>query len=612
MQKPKTPKLKTPKLKTPKPKTKPKPKSSSPKTSKPKETPWFKRLSLGLKTLSSGVWRGAQNAIVKNATFLGIWIVAGILRFGWLDHHSLWIDELLTIEDAFGLDVTKPFSRTHWLSFLFYRAAAHLGDTEFSLRFPSALAGWLGLPPFYYLMRQGFSKTNALVMTAVLAILPFHIHHSTDARYYTMMFFFSASGLMFLARFCLKASLTSLILFFVCAGANYLCHIASAPASLGAFVGAIAWVLWKWKTWGQTFQRRFSEQRKRLFSWFAWMLLVGKILLLLGILGAGCYVGYRYQIQSIIRQWKQPLPQYIEFSRAFFWRHLGGFAQGRHRIPGWPLYHVGGAFALIGAVAMWKRHRCHALLFTSVYAFGLGMLFLSRATIPYTPKYSSAIVPAFVGWLGFGAIISGQWLAARLRKSPNSAWSWIPLIVLGVLCSRALFRHYTLPYMPIKETLQYVEKHSEDVKPCVVGVSMANFVMARYVDRGKCSLLDELKYKAEWPNVSLTRFLQSMSESEIPTWVAAIRNHSADAKPTMSRGSWTQETALKSLTTSYDMLIWRGEPTNSETQTKSSALSGQGRRYEAEFFQNIRPRWAGVVDLGKGREAAGGHKNNID
>jgi uncharacterized membrane protein len=66
-----------------------------------------------------------------------------------------------------------------------------LNDSDVFLRLPSVLFGVGSLPLCYCVARRLTSATPALLTTLVLAIAPFHIWYSQDARMYAQLLFFS-------------------------------------------------------------------------------------------------------------------------------------------------------------------------------------------------------------------------------------------------------------------------------------------------------------------------------------------------------------------------------------------------------------------------------------
>lgn len=130
-------------------------------------------------------------------------IVAGAtgLRFFKLGDWSFWGDELYTIRDALYA-VSSP--GLHPVSFVLTGFALNLlGISEWSARLVSALIGIVSIPILYFPTRKIFGTGTALVSGALLAISPWHLYWSQNARFYTAMLLFYTIAL-FLFYFALE------------------------------------------------------------------------------------------------------------------------------------------------------------------------------------------------------------------------------------------------------------------------------------------------------------------------------------------------------------------------------------------------------------------------
>jgi uncharacterized membrane protein len=128
------------------------------------------------------------------ATVLGL-----VMRFYHLGAQSLWMDEASSLRNgrAFGagglegmaqVDQIAPLhSITLWLMTVIG------GDSEISLRMPSALAG-IGLIPMVYLLgkRMGLSPWVGAIAALLVAISPYAIWYSQEARMYACLIFVTA------------------------------------------------------------------------------------------------------------------------------------------------------------------------------------------------------------------------------------------------------------------------------------------------------------------------------------------------------------------------------------------------------------------------------------
>ena len=128
---------------------------------------------------------------------LAIMLLGAVLRFYGLGFQSLWGEELAswdfstreTISQVIGgvrSDVQPP------LYFLILRFVHWIfGDSEWALRFPSALAGWLCIPAIYLLGKRLYSEREGLIGALFLAVLWAPIYYSQEARSYSMLILLS-------------------------------------------------------------------------------------------------------------------------------------------------------------------------------------------------------------------------------------------------------------------------------------------------------------------------------------------------------------------------------------------------------------------------------------
>ena len=122
-------------------------------------------------------------------------LAAAALRLFRLGAQSLWIDEVLTWYSAnvggpFGIhDLTENVHgplhalAVHW-------AGSLAGDSEWSLRLPSALAGIATVPAMAWLAARWLGRETAAWAAWVTALSPFLIWYSQEARPYAMTILF--------------------------------------------------------------------------------------------------------------------------------------------------------------------------------------------------------------------------------------------------------------------------------------------------------------------------------------------------------------------------------------------------------------------------------------
>jgi hypothetical protein len=129
-------------------------------------------------------------------------LLSAALRFHALERQSLWVDELSTwwtsrtdtLVDLIR-NLPGPWPPAH---FLVVRVMQHVaGESEFSMRFPSALAGSLAVAAMYTLGRRIYSHREGLLGAALMAVMWMPINYSQELRAYSMLVLFSTLATYF-------------------------------------------------------------------------------------------------------------------------------------------------------------------------------------------------------------------------------------------------------------------------------------------------------------------------------------------------------------------------------------------------------------------------------
>ena len=135
-----------------------------------------------------------------------ITMLAAALRLYKLGAWSFWIDEIYTINRAqihFSdpIHVLQNLPSTLWLPFsviLTNISLSLFGVNEWSARLASALLGIVTLPVLYFITRQIFGIGIALFFILLLAMSPWHLFWSQNARFYTAIMLLYALAAFFL------------------------------------------------------------------------------------------------------------------------------------------------------------------------------------------------------------------------------------------------------------------------------------------------------------------------------------------------------------------------------------------------------------------------------
>jgi 4-amino-4-deoxy-L-arabinose transferase-like glycosyltransferase len=156
---------------------------------------------------------------------IGIIIIAAGLRFYGLDKQSLWYDETFE-ETAFQrqflgfktfLTPTTPPLHSFFINLIKQKFPLN----DFALRTPACIFGLLSVPLLFFLGRKLFNEKVGIIASFLLAISPFHIWYSQEARMYTLQWMLALISLIFFMRAIEKPGIV-----------NYTCLVVSTVLGL--------------------------------------------------------------------------------------------------------------------------------------------------------------------------------------------------------------------------------------------------------------------------------------------------------------------------------------------------------------------------------------------
>jgi len=131
-------------------------------------------------------------------------VLLTLMGFGFRLHNlsldSFWIDELITIEKSTGSIGRILNVRDHppLLYFLTKASIFTFGETEFTVRLPSAMVGLLTVP-LLIAFGRALNRPLAGILAAILIILsPFNMRHAQEARHYSLLLTFSLASYLIL------------------------------------------------------------------------------------------------------------------------------------------------------------------------------------------------------------------------------------------------------------------------------------------------------------------------------------------------------------------------------------------------------------------------------
>lgn len=287
----------------------------------------------------SPTWRRILGVLVLTA-------LAGVLRFSGLGIQSVWYDEATSASIASGSlwDIVTGQARDNGNPPLFVIALfcwTHLfGTGDSAIRSLSALVGTLSVPVLYKIGVGLLDRRRAFVAALLLALSPFHLYYSQEARAYALV--------------TLLVILSNLSLM----------RLIDRPRSVGAWLGYVATAFGGLYTYyffgfcilGQTILVcwEFRRDRRVLLSWFFALALIGLLYLVwipvllaqLATVGnlSRAATSWRYQFLAV--------PLAYSVGRTLVW-------QGYHPLPNVLCAASGlaavGLMFLIGAAALLRQ-----------------------------------------------------------------------------------------------------------------------------------------------------------------------------------------------------------------------------------------------------------------
>ncbi len=133
-----------------------------------------------------------------------ILVFAVFTRFYNLGGPSLFNDELATVHFASAKNLSEMFDEyilkdVHPPGFqlMMYYVVRNLGDNEFWLRFPTAIAGIIAVLGMYLLGKYMFTYKEGLISAAMTVVFWAPLYYSQEARAYSFLFMFSIFSVYF-------------------------------------------------------------------------------------------------------------------------------------------------------------------------------------------------------------------------------------------------------------------------------------------------------------------------------------------------------------------------------------------------------------------------------
>lgn len=150
--------------------------------------------------------KGTSNNRLSFILLLLIILTGTLLRLYQLGSNSLWFDEAISVwfaNESLGNILIKQTSGDVHPPFYYILLSLWinvLGNGEFDIRLLSAIFGILSIPLLYLIVKNLFGNLPALISALILAISPFHIYYSQEARMYSILTFCVLLSIFFMVK----------------------------------------------------------------------------------------------------------------------------------------------------------------------------------------------------------------------------------------------------------------------------------------------------------------------------------------------------------------------------------------------------------------------------
>ncbi|MFN8472950.1 MAG: glycosyltransferase family 39 protein [Anaerolineae bacterium] len=349
--------------------------------------------------------------------------LAFVLRVARLDQYPLWSDEFITLDRTNlalrDLLARLPIDQVPLYFVLVHAWSSVAGSTDFALRFPSVVWGCLGIPLIYQLGRQLFGPRVGIVAALLLAVNPFNIWYSQDARMYSQLTTLSIAALLLLRRAVVTGRRWAWVGYAAAATAALYTHLyAAIPLAAATVYGA---------TWLYTTP---SGTRRRRRTFLLTQAIVGVLLL-----------PWLWRLVDMVEAIDESVnpdltPSLVEFARLYVFGNT---------LPGGVTVWLGGAALALFAVGLVSLTRqwfspamrpAIVLAWASVVLPAAAMVVIQVSDVGFHPRYFSGVEGVYILTLAVGAV-------ALTRRRQALGAATLAFVLAATVFSLTLF--YTDP-----------------------------------------------------------------------------------------------------------------------------------------------------------------------
>lgn len=328
-----------------------------------------------------------DHTLVRVVAVLAITSIAFALRLYRADSWGLWSDEIYTLRDTFQRD-------RFGLTFAAIRLLTnYFGHTAFVYRIPAIVLGTATIPILYSLIKRVFDPVIALIAVSLVAVSPWHVYWSQNARFYVSIFLFYNLALFAFYHAVEKRQIRW--------GMMALCGLLLTVAVVDRIMSLIFLpVVLSFLIVRQSLDARYALSKKQM-----------ALIVLFGVVGFGVVtVFHQHQVISFFEKfWGYPIYHpVILIGRVGYW--------------------IGIPLGVVGVAAtryLWRKHDQRYLLIIMAAWVPILVLALMSPFVLAFPRY------AFVALLGW--VLLAATAVRELFSHSSPQIYWLILGVVGIL-----------------------------------------------------------------------------------------------------------------------------------------------------------------------------------
>ena len=394
-----------------------------------------------------------QPSTSLNAAWLvfSLFMLAAALRIYKLNVFY-WVDELYTRERGGGSFWQALTYTTYPFVDVLAWFTTRICDTEWALRLPSVAAGVVEVGAMYWLGKKAHSRLAGVIAALLVALSPFHIQHSQNARYYAFMALFATLALALLLQVSASVRLWHLLSLTLLTAVGLLTHPFYAFAGAGI---PIAFTLWQL---GVNKSQRLAGRLKAIAAVGA-AVAVGFLPLLL--------IAAPRLLATIAPGASDEASNEVVAASGKLIHHLtaGKFLGYIHEIAGGGIFAIPIlAVAVVGLGILFYKKSPLALAVVLFFAASAPLFFI-RVKHFYDSRYFTYLLPVIMLCSGVGVawIVElfanrGSRAARKMSSRKNLALAAVAIVSLGSLPSLGAYYRTKLPH----DNWGFVARHLSD------------------------------------------------------------------------------------------------------------------------------------------------------